>query len=304
MSDPNVGARLGDGVAFIDGEYLPIADARIPIVDCGFLHSDATYDVVHVWKGRFFRLDDHCERFERGVAILHMSLPHTRDQMKRILMTCVRMSGLREAYVEMICTRGIQPRGARDPRMCENRFYAFVIPFVWIANAEQRQRGLKLVIGTRPRIPRASVDPTVKNYHWLDFVMGLYEAYDRGGETVVLVDGDGNVTEGPGFNVFAVADGQLRTPEAGVLEGVTRRSVIELCAETGTPAAVDALPAEIVRTADEAFITSTAGGIMPVATVDGEALAHPAPGPVTRRIHDLYWSKKEAGWYGTTVEYE
>ncbi|CCV08277.1 Putative branched-chain-amino-acid aminotransferase (fragment) [Mesorhizobium metallidurans STM 2683] len=89
-----------------------------------------------MWKGRFFRLDDHIERFQASMRGLRMSLPYSSAEIAEILMECVRRSGLRDAYVQMICTRGVPPHGTRDPRLCENRFYVFAQPFVWIANDE------------------------------------------------------------------------------------------------------------------------------------------------------------------------
>jgi branched-subunit amino acid aminotransferase/4-amino-4-deoxychorismate lyase len=291
------------GAAFIEGQYVPIAEARIPVLDWGFTRSDVTYDVVHVWKGSFFRLEDHLNRFERSAAALRLTLPHTREGMREILGECVRLSGLREAYVEMGCTRGVPPPGSRDPRACTNRFFAYAIPFVWVATEEQRRRGLHLIISDVRRIPPESVDPTVKNFHWGDLIRGLFDAYDRGGETVVLTDGAGNVTEGPGFNVFVARGGRIATPARGVLEGITRMSVIELCRETGIPLELGIVPAAAVRAADEVFLSSTAGGVLPVTRVDGRLLGDGLPGPLTTRLRDLYWSKQEAGWHGTPVAY-
>jgi branched-subunit amino acid aminotransferase/4-amino-4-deoxychorismate lyase len=124
-------AAYRSGAAFVDGRFVPVAEARVPILDWGFLRSDATYDVAHVWRGSFFRLEDYLDRFERGMERLHMSLPHDRAEIRDVLMECVRLSGLREAYAEMICTRGVPPPGSRDPRECENNFFAFAVPFVW-----------------------------------------------------------------------------------------------------------------------------------------------------------------------------
>ena len=294
---------LAAGCAHIDGEYVPLSEARIPILDWGFLRSDATYDVVHVWKGSFFRLEDHLDRFERSTAGMRLTSPHDRRAVREILMQCVQRSGLRDAFVEMICTRGVAPSKSRDPRQVDNRFYAFAAPFVWLANEEQRERGLHLMISAVRRIPADSVDPTIKNYHWIYLTKGLFEAYDRGGETVVLTDGAGNVTEGPGFNVFCLEDGIAVTPDSGVLEGITRRTALELCAESGIETRTEPLSAERLRDADEVFITSTGGGIMPVTRVDDRILGNGAPGPITGRLVDLYWSKQEAGWHGTPVDY-
>jgi len=300
VTDP----RFAEGTAFIDGEYVPVREARIPILDYGFLRSDATYDVAHVWKGYVFRLADHLDRFERNVAALRMRLPLSRDAVRGVLMECVRRSGLRDAFVHMTCTRGLPARGSRDPRKCENRFYAFAIPFVWIATEEQRARGLHLHISSIQRIPRASVDPTVKNFHWIDLTRGLFEAYDSGAEVEVLVDGEGNVTEGPGFNLFVASGGRLATPAAGVLDGMTRRTVFDLCRDINLGVDAENIPVERVRRGDEVFITSTAGGIMPVTKIDGVPLGDGKPGPLTKQLHDLYWSRKAAGWLGTAIDYD
>lgn len=104
------------GVAWIDGRFVSMAEARIPVLDWGFLRSDATYDVVHVWKGRFFRLDAHIERFQNSVRKLRMRLPFGTEELEHILHACVARAGLQDAYVEMICTRGHSPSFSRDPR--------------------------------------------------------------------------------------------------------------------------------------------------------------------------------------------
>jgi branched-chain amino acid aminotransferase len=297
-------ASYASGAAFVDGNFVPVAEARVPILDWGFLRSDATYDVAHLWRGSFFRLEDHLERFERSMARLHLRSPYARDRVREILVECARLSGLRDAYAEVICTRGVPPAGSRDPRDCENNFFAFVVPFVWIASPEKQERGLHATISGVQRISPGSVDPTAKNYHWLDLTMGLYEAYERGGETAILVDREGNVVEGPGFNVFVVRDGVILTPDSGVLEGITRRTVMELASDLGIPLERRSVPADEMRRAGEVFVTSTAGGIMPVTKVDGEAVGDGKPGPVTSRLRDAYWELHRDPRYATPVRYD
>lgn len=278
------------GTAWVRGAYVPIADAAIPITDWGFLRSDATYDVVTVWDGAFFRLADHLARFRRSCARFRLDPGLDDAQITAILAECVRRSGLRASYVEMICTRGQPPWGSRDPRQAVNCFYAFAVPYVWIANAEQRERGLNVVLSDVRRIPPDSVDPRAKNYHWNDLTMGLLGALDAGGDTVLLSDGAGHVVEGPGFNVFCLtAEGVLVTPADGVLEGITRRTVIEMAEALGLPLQVRALPAVELRGAREAFLSSSGGGVLPVTRVDGQPLGDGRPGPVTRRLVQTYW---------------
>ena len=291
------------GIAYMDGQYLPMSEARISVLDWGFLHSDATYDTVHVWNGRFFRLDLHLDRFFGSVERLRMTLPFGRDEITEILHNCTALSGHRAAYVEMICTRGVSPTFSRDPRDAVNRFMAFAIPFGSVANEEQMRRGLDIAISDKVRIPASSVDPAIKNYHWLDLVRGLFDAYDRNAETALLVDINGNVAEGPGFNVFAVKDGRLTTPASGVLPGITRRTVFDLCERLGLTVAATDVSAQALRAADEVFITSTAGGIMPVTTIDGAKVGAGSVGPLTRRLTELYWQMHEDPEWSTPMRY-
>ena len=292
------------GCAFIDGEFLPIGEARISILDMGFSRSDCTYDVVAVWQGGFFRLAEHLDRFARSCACLQLHPPHPREAMTDILFECVRRSGLRDAYVEMIATRGVPEAGERDIRRIRNRFYAYAIPYVWISRPDQQARGLHLVVARDvERISTRAVDPTVKNFHWGDLVRGLFEAYDRAADTAVLVDANGFVTEGPGFNVFACYRGQLLTPSDGVLQGITRQTVLELAAEEGMVARVGRLEPGLLAEASEIFVTSTAGGIMPVTLLDGAPVGDGLPGPVTDRLRTRYWDAHRAGRWVTPVGY-
>ncbi len=295
--------EFGDGIAYVEGRYVPIAEARIPLLDWGFLRSDANQDTVTVWDGAFFRLDDHLRRFDRNIAKLRMTGPCDAAERRAIVIECVRRSGLRNAYVQMIMTRGRPPPGSRDPRRCVNAFYVFCIPYVWIATPEIKARGLRLHVSDRWRIPPESVDPTLKHYHWLEFEMGLFDAYDRGAETVVLSDRHGGITEGPGFNVFLAEEGTLCTPDDGVLDGMTRRTVMELCAELGIPCRLESVARRRLSNADEVFLSSSGGGVIPIAEIDGIPVGDGVPGPLTRRLDDLYWSRRKAGWHATSVDY-
>ena len=286
------------------GHYVPIAEAAIPITDWGFLRSDAAYDVVTVWKGAFFRLDAHLERFAASCARFRLDVGRSMDEVTAVLEHCVRLSGLRDAYVEMIVTRGQPPWGSRDPRLAIHQFYAFAVPYVWIANEEQREKGLNLVVSDVQRIPASSVDPTAKNYHWNDLTMGLLGALDAGGDTAALTDANGNVVEGPGFNLFCVnAQGTLVTPAEGVLQGVTRRTVIEMAHALGLPLELRALPADELRRAREVFVSTSAGGVLPVTQVDGQPVGAGGIGPVVRQLVQTYWDWHHDPRYSKRVDY-
>jgi branched-chain amino acid aminotransferase len=291
------------GVAFMDGRWMPLAEATVPISDRGFLRSDATYDVAHVWKGRFFRLPDHIARFQASMAGIRLSLPYSAEELSGIMMELVARSGFRDAYVHMTCTRGVPPPGTRDPRLSRNRLYVFAQPFVWIANEQQRREGLSMILATRNRIPPTSVDQRIKNFHWLDMTMSIFEAYDRDATFPIMPAADGTITEGPGFNVFVVKDGALATPESGMFEGITRRSVIEIAAGLQLRCEVRPVRAAEIDDADEIFVSSTAGGIMPVTRYEGRPVGAGRRGALTQRIHDMYWRMHEDEACTTPVVY-
>jgi branched-chain amino acid aminotransferase len=292
------------GAAYVDGSYMPLAEARIPITDWAYRRSDVTYDVVGVWEGAFFRLDDHLRRFQASMATLRLRPAEDEAALRGILHALVRRSGLREAYVAMDCLRGSPPPGMpRHPAFARSYLVGFAIPWVWVVTPEVQERGAHLIVARTPRIPEASIDPRAKNFHWGDMTAALFEAHERGADQPVLLDGEGHVTEGPGFNVFAVSDGRVVTPDRGVLEGITRLSIFELCAELGLPWEARRLPVAELLEADEIFLATTAGGIMPASRIDRRILGNDRPGPISMRLREHFWAKRRQGWHATPVDY-
>ncbi len=293
------------GAAFVGGEICPIFEARIPLVDLGFLHSDVCYDVVSVWKGSFFRLKEHMDRFEKSYQGLHFKMPYTKEEMRQILIDMVAKSQIRDAYVYLCGTRGLP--ATDDPRDYENyqqMFYAFAVPFIWLVDPEDQKIGTDVIISSIPRIPKESVDPTIKNHHWGDLTRADHEARGKGAKTAFLLDLEGNLTEGPGFNVFVIKDGKLLTPDANVLFGITRLTVLELAEEMNIPAEVCRVPVETVRAADEIFMCTTAGGIMPIKSLDDVPVSGGKPGPITMKLHEAFWKAHDKPKYSTPVNYD
>lgn len=295
-------AEYAEGAAYLYGRYVPVAEACIPVTDWGFTRSDAVYDVVHVRDGAFFRLQDHLERFTRSMQARRLKPQETREAMEEVLHRCVALTGLADAYVAMVALRG-RPRikGSRRPADCDNHFLAYALHWIDVIPPDVQERGAHLWIASVPRVPDASMDPTVKNYQWSDLTTGLFEAHDRGFDTAILCDAAGFVTEGPGFNLFVVEDGKVLTPDRGSLHGITRQSVLELCEQLGIPAAVVPIPREALQEADEVFAATTAGGVMPVSRVGPRILGNDRPGPLSLRLKALYWQRHREGWHSTPV---
>lgn len=304
MADPAVNL-WPEGAAYIDGSIMPIAEARIPVTDWGYRRSDVTYDVVSVWNGMFFKLDDHLRRFRASMNSFRLDPRESDDDIRTILHALVRRTGLREAYVAMDCIRARPKPGLPyHPAAAGAYLVAFAIPYVWLLPQVTIERGVHLCISSTPRIPEVCVDPRAKNFHWADMTKSMFEAHDKGADNPVLLDLNGNVTEGPGYNIFAVTNGVVATPERGVLEGITRLAVIQLCGKLGLPCEVRAVPVDELRNADEIFISSTAGGVMGVTRLDSRILGNDRPGPITERLRQAYWRFRGEGWEGTPIAYE
>jgi len=283
---------LTAGAAWMGGKIIPLSAARLPVNDWGIIHSDITYDVVPVWDGGFFRLDDYLDRFCQSMASLRLDVGMTPSQIRIALHDMVAASELRAAYVAMVASRGVPViPGTRDPRECANHFYAWCVPYIHIMRPDlPPERRTAWIAKNVTRIPGSSIDPRVKNYHWGDFTMGLFEAKDKGFETVILLDEAGHVTEGPGFNVFAIKDNTLITSDHGMLEGISRRTVLEMAAERGLTVQIRPLPLVEFMDCDEVFISSSGGGVIALTRVDDRIFGNGTAGPVATDLHATYWN--------------
>ncbi len=294
---------MTEPTAFMDDAFIPARDARISILEPTFTKSDCVYDTVSVWKSLLFRLDDHLERFGRSCAAMELKPPYNREQTRRIVAECIDRSGYEDACVTLIATRGpFESLENRDLRACRNGLIAVAVPYYWVLPKAKMDTGIAVVIPENRRYSADAVDARAKNFNWMDLTKGLLQAFQAGGDSAVLCTPDGKLSEGPGFNVWMVKDGRLLTPRGNLLEGITRKSVFELAKDMGVDAReVDLYPDDL-READEAFTSTTAGGITPVTQVDGRPLGNGAPGILTTQITKTYWQKREAGWHGTPVK--
>ena len=296
---------LSLGAAWMNGTVIPISQATIPVNDWGLVHSDITYDVVPVIDGAFFRFDEYLARFLSSMENLHLDPGMSKRDIKAALHQMVSKSRLRDSYVAMVCSRG-KPKiaGSRDPRDCDNHFFAWCVPYVHVIKPEVVEQGATAWIAQNAyRIPENSVNPLVKNYHWGDFTQGIFEAKDKDYETVILLDYDGNVTEGPGFNVFAVKDKVLITPDRGVLAGVSRKTVLEMAEHLGINTSIRSLSVEELLEADEVFLSSSGGGVIPIIRVNETIFGNGASGPISVQLNKTYWTWTTLEKYRDPIDY-
>jgi len=288
-------------IVYVNGEYVPRDQARIPVFDMGFLRGDGVFDTTSAWNGRVFKLDAHLERLGLSLRAAGIPCPLPMEELRGVILETARRGGLRNAYIQTIVTRGAPPVGVRDLTQCRPGLIVFAIPYVWILTSEQIRVGGRAAIVSTRALPVQCLDPKIKSLSRQHFDLATLQGKAAGADVALMLDMDGHVTEGPGFNVFAVRNGQLFSPPEGILMGITRQTVFELAAEHGIAAREAQLTAYDLHAADEVFLTSTAGGIMPIVEIDGRAIGDGKPGPVSQRIHELYWALRESGRHGTPI---
>jgi branched-chain amino acid aminotransferase len=282
-----------NGVACINGEFVPAQDATVSIFDSGFIGGVSIFDTLACWEGGLFKLPQHRARFERSAHAAMIPLRCSGAELEALIVETTRRAGLRNAYVQAIATRGRRPSPSMPSH--EPTLIVYAIPYVWLWPQEKADSGLSLIIPSIRQWPAAVVDAKVKNFNRMHTHLAWLEAERASADDVVLLDDRGLLTESRGANVFLVRGGALSTPRGGILEGITRQTVFEIAAELAIPAAERDLTPYDLYTADEAFLCSTAGGIFPVVVVDGRQVGCGRLGSLTQRVRERYWERHLSG---------
>ncbi|HZS40814.1 MAG TPA: aminotransferase class IV [Polyangia bacterium] len=273
---------------WIDGAPVEADGARVSVFDRGFLYGDSVYEVFRTCEGRPFKQREHLERLERSAAGLEMTLP-PRDEIERAVAETLAAAAEPDAYVRVVVTRGAGELGL-DPAMADRPRLIVIVRAIKLPPPEAYRDGVEVALVGKSRSAPGAVDPSVKSGNYLQSVLAVAMAHRQGAYEAILCDGVGRITEGSSSNFFVVRGRRVATPglSVGLLEGITRRTVIDLLRADGT--AVDEVPLWPIdlRSADEAFITSSVRGVLPVVRVDGAAIAGGRPGAITRRVLDLY----------------
>ena len=270
--------------AWLNGRYLPLEEARVPVEDRGFQFGDGVYEVIRVYGGAMFRFDRHLARLGRSLAGVGISTPEPESKIREI---CLRLAeSVKDGITYLQVTRGAAPRAHVPPRDLRPTFLAY-------GRSLPAAAGKEMALRSVPDIRWGRCD--LKTICLLPNVMARREATDAGADDALFVREDGTVTEAAAANVFMVCDGSIVTHPANhrILPGVTREAVIEVAG------GVEERPFTIeeARSADELFLTGTSLEVRAVASLDGKSVGRGHPGPVTLRLGEAYRDlvKKEMG---------
>jgi branched-chain amino acid aminotransferase len=275
--------------ASVNGNVVPAEQARVSVLDNGFTFGDAVYETLRTYAGRPFHLDRHLERLRASAARLGFAAPFGDEVFARRLDELLGRAGNEESYIRVILTRGEGDISYRFDRVKGPTLVMVVKPFEPPPERDYVE-GIPVVIASVRRNHPRALDPAIKSNNLLNNILAVREGQAQGAAEAILLNDLGEVAEGASSNVFVVKRGRATTPplEAGILSGITRRLVLDLCRELGVPAREETLLVADLFAADEVFITSTTKEAAPVRTIDGKPVASGRPGPVHRRILQAY----------------
>jgi branched-chain amino acid aminotransferase len=270
---------------WIDGRVVDGAEARISVLDHGLLYGDGIFEGIRVYGRRVFQLDAHMKRFETSAKALALELPGGIGAVRDIVLETARSFGADEAYVRLVVTRGEGALGI-DPSTCPKPGLFCIVDQISVYPESKRRAGIDLLTSSLRRPPADVLDPRVKSLNYLNNALAKLEARQRGGDEALLLNAAGAIAEASVANLFVVRGGQLLTPPAsdGALEGITRATLLELAASLGIPAREQTLGRFDVLAADEAFLSGSGAGLVPIRTLDGRTVGAGTPGPVYERL--------------------
>jgi len=268
---------------------VPAHEARVPILDHGFLFGDSVYEVVRTANGRPFMFEEHLVRMRRSAAMIYFEMPWPDAEIRRRLLDLRAALRCQECYFRILATRGTGPISLLPDGCNEPGLYLIGMELQRFP-ARLYTEGCRVAIVRRLRNDPRALDPRAKTGNYLNNMLGLVEAKRQGADDALFLNAEGHLTEATTANAWIVEKGRVVTPPIGegLLEGITRGWLLGTLPEKGVPAAEGVIDLDRLHAADEVFLSGTVKGVMPVTTIDGKPVGNGKPGPVARRGMEIY----------------
>lgn len=292
---------MDEPIVYVNGGFVRESEARISVLDHAVLYGDGVFETAFAWKNRVFKLDAHIDRGFRSMAAIALEPPMDRDAMREIILEAVRLNGFENAYIKWLVTRGSNGAPLMDPAGCVPNLIVLVRPYISRASADRIAKGLRLKTVAVRRPSGEILDPQIKGLNYLNLVLAKLEAKAAGADEALLLDTRGHICEATGCNIFLRHGTCLSTPYRDILVGVTRETVLELAPSKGYQTAERDLQLYDAYTAEEVFICSTAGGLLPVVEIDGRQIGDGVPGDAHRELASAYDALISSDTFATPV---
>jgi branched-chain amino acid aminotransferase len=283
-------------VVNLNGVIIPVSSAKVSVFDRSFLYGDSLYEVVRTYSGKPFRLKEHLSRMAKSAALCQMTFSQSLSEYERQIVRSINafraQKGFEneDVYARIIVSRGSGKIGFGLSSIETPTLYAIIVEPISLFPNKDVNVGAKLQISTRIRNHPKALDPAMKSGNYLNSLLAYLSASASGYDDALMLDHQGFLTEGTTYNLFYVNRGIVATAplDVGILDGVTRRAIINLCVEMSIPCREVRFPKEYLFEADEVFISSSLKEVMPVLNLDGKKISRGKPGPVTLRLRKAF----------------
>jgi len=274
---------------YVNGTLYEKDEARVSVYDHGLLYGDGVFEGIRVYNGKAFRCAEHLDRLFASARAITLDIPMTREELAEAIRHTLHATGFRDAYVRLVVTRGVGNLGL-DPRACKRPQVIIIVDSIELYPPEYYEKGLDLVTVSTVRMPANALNPRIKSLNYLNNILAKIECIEAGAHEAVMLNQDGYVAECTGDNIFVVKDGRLTTSpvDAGILEGITRRVVMELARTESIEVLERNMTQFDLYVADECFLTGTAAEIVPVVRIDSRDIGDGRPGPLTRKLLAMF----------------
>jgi branched-chain amino acid aminotransferase len=274
---------------YIDGEFLPEAEAKVSVFDHGLLYGDGIFEGIRFYNGRVFRLDEHLQRLWDSARAIALKIPLTPQEMEEALLETVRQNGLRDGYIRLVVTRGKGNLGL-SPDRCPKASVIIIAATIQLYPEEKYETGMVMVTCATRRVAPGALSPAVKSLNYLNNIMAKIEANHAKADEGLMLNEEGYVAECTGDNLFIIKNGLILTPPlwTGSLRGITRQVVLDICAEQKREVREIPLTRYDIYTADECFLTGTAAEVIAAIELDTRLIGDGKPGPVTKQIIERF----------------
>lgn len=279
---------MSDPVVYLNGEFMPLAEAKIPVLDRGFIFGDGVYEVIPVYGKRIFRLDEHLDRLDNSLNAIRIPSPYPESEWKKILSQIIMKNEAEDQSIYLQVTRGVAKRDHAFPEKMVPTIFMMSTPLI-VSSDEMFNQGVAAITLDDIRWHYCNI----KAITLLPNILLRQTAIDEGAQEAILIRG-GEVTEGSASNIFIVTDGIIKTPpkSARLLPGVTRDLVVELAKNNGMKWVEANLSRTELEAADEIWLTSSTKEIMPIVKLDDDIVGNGKPGSITRKMHQIFQTYK------------
>ena len=274
---------------FLNDRLVPPGEAVVSVFDHGLLYGDGVFEGIRVYGGRVFLMSQHIDRLYESARAIRLEIPLPIERMKEATRETVKANDITDGYIRLVITRGGNQLGL-DPFITEHPQVIIIADGIKLYPDDFYRDGLKLITAATIRNHPAALSPRIKSLNYLNNIMAKVEAIDAGCLEAVMLNHKGEVAECTGDNLFIVKNGFLKTPplEAGILEGITRNTVIMLAEEMGLEVQQTPLTKHDIYVADECFLTGTAAEVIAATSLDRRTIGDGTPGPITGRLLEAF----------------